>query len=180
MDNADSTSEQNKASIAVLTEFIQSNPDARELKRALAVKLAVMGKPYADITELLGLHKSSISTWKQSFVAQGLDGIRLGYQGSKSYLSIEQKAQVTSWLKTQVSWNLDELVSYLDEQYGVIYQSKQSYYDLFETAGISWKKSQKVNPKHDAEIVKNKREEIQDFWQEHEAEIERGELVVFF
>ena len=98
----------------------------------------------------------------------------------KIAVSIEQKAQVTSWLKTQVSWNLDELVSYLDEQYGVIYQSKQSYYDLFEVAGISWKKSPKVNPKHDAELVKNQREEIQDFLQEHEAEIERGELVVFF
>lgn len=108
MDNADSTSEQKKASIAVLTEFIQSNPDARELKRALAVKLAVVGKPDAEITELLGLHKSSISTWKQSFVTQGLDGIRLGYQGSKSYLSFLLDAQVTFWLKTQVSWNLDE------------------------------------------------------------------------
>lgn len=156
------------------------NPDARELKRALAVKLALAGKPYTEITELLGLHKSSISTWKHRFLAEGLDGIRLGYQGSKSYLSVEQKAQVTAWLKTQAYWNLDELVSYLDEHCGVVYQSKQSYYELFAQAGIAWKKSQKVNPKHDVELVKSKCEEIQDFLQVHEAEIESGQLVVFF
>jgi putative transposase len=180
MDNAHPTCEQNAASITALSEFIQSNPDARELKRTMAVKLALAGKPYAEITELLGLHKSSISTWKQRFMAQGLDGIRLGYQGSRSYLSVEQKTQVTTWLKTQAYWNLDELVNYLDQQYGVVYQSKQSYYELFAAAGIRWKKSPKVNPKHDAQLVKNKREEIQAFLQAHHAEIESGQVVVFF
>src|SRR4028119_481982 len=118
MNSAHPVDQQNEASIAVLTEFVQSNPDARELKRALAVKLVLAGKPYAEITELLGLHKSSISTWKQRFLAQGLDGIRLAYQGSKSYLTGEQKAAVMAWLKTQAYWNLDELVSYLDEHHG--------------------------------------------------------------
>lgn len=113
-------------------------------------------------------------------MAQGLNEIRLGYQGSKSYLSVAQKAQVTAWLKTQAYWNLDELVSYLDQQYGVIYQSKQSYYELFAAAEVSWKKSQKVNPKHDAELVKHKREEIQAFVQAHEAAIETEQLVGFF
>ena len=58
-------------------------------------------------------------------------------------------------------------VSYVDEQYSVIYQSKQSYYvklyggifparlyDLFDSAEISWKRSQKVSPKLDPELVK--------------------------
>lgn len=180
MNNAPPSFEQHPVGIAVLSQFIEQNPDSRELKRALAVKLALAGKPYSEITELLGLHKSSISTWKQRFLAEGLDGIRLGYQGSKSYLSVEQKAQVTAWLKTQAYWNLDELVSYLDEHYAVVYQSKQSYYELFAQAGIAWKKSQKVNPKHDVELVKAKREEIQGFLQAHDAEIEAGELGVFF
>lgn len=60
MDNTQPVYEQNEASIAVLSKFIQSDPDPRELKRALAVKLALAGHPYANITELLGLHKSAI------------------------------------------------------------------------------------------------------------------------
>lgn len=144
------------------------------------MKLALAGRSYADITNLLGLHKSSISTWKHRFIAQGLDGIRLGYQGSKSYLTPEQKAAVTAWLKTQTYWNLDELVSYVNQHYGVVYQSKQSYYELFSAAGIGWKKSQKTNAKYSAELVKNKRVEIQEFLQEHQAQIQAEQLVVFF
>lgn len=180
MNNALPAPQDNEASIAILTQLIENNPDARELKRALAVKMALAGNPYADITDLLGLHKSSISMWKQRFIAQGLAGIRLGYHGSSSYLTLEQKGEVTTWLKTREYWNLDELVSYLDEHYGVVYQSKQSYYALLSKAGISWKKSQKINPKFDPELVKNKREEIVDFLQEYQAEIEAGQLVVFF
>jgi len=32
-------------------EFIRSNPDARELKRALAVRMAIAGKPDVEITD---------------------------------------------------------------------------------------------------------------------------------
>jgi putative transposase len=166
--------------IIVLTEFIQSNPDAREVKRALAVKMALQGEPYANITKFLGMHKSGISTWKQKFEAQGLDGIKLAYKGAKSYLAPAQRVEITTWLKTIDYWNLDELVTYLDEHYGVIYQSKQSYYDLLSEAGISWKKSQKVNPKSNPELVKKKREELLEVWRQNQSEIETGRLAVFF
>lgn len=164
----------------ILTEFIQSNPEARELRRAVAVKMALAGEPYSKITKLIGMHKSCITSWKQKFLAKGLDGIKLGYQGSSSYLTPEQRAETITMLQTQKSWYLDELVSYLDEHYGVIYQSKQSYYDLLSAAGISWKKSQKVNPNANPELVKKKREEIQNFFRQNSAEIEAGQLVVFF
>ncbi len=166
--------------IAILTEFIQSNPEARELKRALAIKMAVEGEPYSKISKLVGIHKSCITTWKQKFEAKGLDGIKLGYQGSSSYLTTEQRTETITMLQTKNYWNLDELVTYLDEHYGVIYKSKQSYYELLSAAGISWKKSQKVNPSFDLELVKKKREEIRSFLSKNQAEIETGRLVVFF
>ena len=166
--------------ISILTEFIQSNPEARELKRALAVKLALQGTLYAEITKLLGMHKSCISKWKQKFETAGLDGIKLGYQGSKSYLTLEQRTEVITWLQTKGYINIDEVFTYLDEHYDVIYQSKQSYYELLSAAGISWKKSQKSNPRYNPELVKKKREEINDFLSQHSSEIESGQLVVFF
>jgi len=166
--------------ISILTEFIQSNPEARELKRALAVKLALQGTLYAKITTLLGMHKSCITKWKQKFETAGLDGIKLGYQGSKSYLTPEQRDVFITWLQTKTYINIDELFTYLDERYDVTYQSKQSYYDLMKAANISWKKSQKVNPRFNPELVKKKREEIVDFLSQHSSEIETGQLVVFF
>jgi len=166
--------------ISILTEFTQSNPSARELKRALAVKLALQGTPYAKITTLLGMHKSCITSWKQKFETAGLDGIKLGYQGSKSYLTLEERAEIITWLQTKEYINIDELFTYLDERYDVTYQSKQSYYDLLSAANISWKKSQKVNPRFNPELVKKKREEIVDFFSQHQTEIETGQLAVFF
>jgi putative transposase len=166
--------------LAILTSFIQSNSSAKEIKRAVAVKMALSGEPYSKITEMIGMHKSSITIWKQKFLSKGLDGIKLGYQGSSSYLNEAQRRETIMMLQRKNYWNLDELVTYLDEHYGVIYKSKQSYYDLLKDAGISWKKSQKVNPNSDPDLVKKRREEIQDFLRQNAAEIEAGQLIVFF
>jgi len=37
--------------VALLGEFIRSTSDARELKRALAVRMVVEGKPYSEIAD---------------------------------------------------------------------------------------------------------------------------------
>ncbi len=112
--------------IAILTEFIHRHPEARELKRAIAVKMALQGEPYSNITKVLGMNKSCITNWKQRFEAEGLDGIKLGYKGAKSYLTTEQHTEIMTWLKGKDYCNIDELVNYLYEHYGVIYQFKQS------------------------------------------------------
>jgi putative transposase len=138
----------------LLTEFIAGNPEPRELKRALAVKMALENQPYAHITKLLGIGKSSISYYKQRFEVQGLEGLKLGYQGLKGYLTEPQREEIISWLKTRDYWSFDELVTYIDVTYQVVYASRQSYYNLFSEADINWKKSQKVNPKSDPELVK--------------------------
>jgi len=49
----------------------------------------------------------------------------------------------------------------VQQDYDVVFDSKQSYYSLFEEAGISWKKTQKRNPKKDPELVKKKRQKLQ-------------------
>jgi putative transposase len=129
--------------IQQLRSFIRTNPDARELKRALAVKMALAEKPYAEISTLLEINRSVITYWKQRFIEQGIAGIKLGYQGAKSLLSTDERQEIIHWLETKKYWNLDELVTHIDVKYGVIYQSKQSYYDIFHEAGMSWKKNKR-------------------------------------
>ena len=48
------------------------------------------------------------------------------------------------------------LKAYIEERYQIVFSSQQSYYDIFEQAGLSWKKSQKRNPKTAPELVKKK------------------------
>ena len=166
--------------IAKLESFIKSNPDARELKRGLAVKMAIEEQPYKKISQLLGVSSFSVGDWKKNFKANGIEGIRLGYKGSKKYLTDEQLSEVTRWISSRDYWHLDELINYLDNQYGIIYKSKQSYYALFSMANVSWKRTQKVNPKSDEELVKKKAEEINSILANNQSEIESGETVVLF
>ncbi|WP_442949160.1 helix-turn-helix domain-containing protein [Nostoc sp.] len=56
---------------------MHSHPEAKEFKRAIAVKMALQGEPYSKITKLLGINKSYITNWIQRFEAEGLDGIKL-------------------------------------------------------------------------------------------------------
>jgi putative transposase len=141
--------------------------------------MALQDESYANITELLSMHKSCISSWKPKFVTQGLAGIKLAYKGAHSYLTPAQRTEVFAWLKAAQYWNLEALVTYSDEHYGLICQSKQSYYELFSSADISWNKSQKLNPKLDPKLVKE-RLEIVEFLAQNQSEIEIGQLVVFF
>jgi putative transposase len=147
-------------SLASLDEFIQSNPDARELKRALAVKMEQKGYSHEQIGEILGVSAKFVSKWKQIFLAAGLESLRLGYKGFKPYLDIDQKQQVIQWLNEQDYYSTPELIAYINQTFGVSFKSRQSYYDLLNEAKISWKKSQPKNPKADPEQVVQKREEV--------------------
>ena len=111
---------------------------------------------HSAIGSILGVSVSFISKWKYIFVEQGVTGLRLRYIGSKSYLNLAQKQIVLSWLKQKNSWHLSELKNYIEDGFNVVFESNQSYYDLFKEANISWKKTQKKNPRLDAELVAKK------------------------
>lgn len=143
-----------------LNDFISSNPDPRELKRALAVKFIKLGKRYREIMELLNVSLGFISKWQHIYEAQGTDGLKLGYEGRASYLNPEETEAVIQWLKTGEYWTLEQLRTHLRQEYGVEYKARRSYYDLLKRARISWKKTQKGNPKKDPLQVAAKQAEI--------------------
>jgi len=126
-----------------LNAFIESNPDPRELKRALAVRMTLRNYPHREIMLILQVCSGLISKWKQEFIFNGVEGLKLAYQGSRGYLNPEKKQQVLAWLKEKNSWNLKELEFYIASEFDVTFAKRSSYYDLFHEAGISWKKSQK-------------------------------------
>jgi len=50
-----------------LTEFIQSNPEPRELKRAITVSMQLQGYKQREIQEILSVSSGFISKWTQIF-----------------------------------------------------------------------------------------------------------------
>ena len=129
-----------------LEELIASNPDPRELKRALVVKMRLQGMKHREIQALLGVHSSYVSRWEKKYREGGVKKIRLGHKGSEGYLNEEQRIAVIEWIRQKGERNLWEVIEYLEKSCGVIYRSMQSYYQLLKSAGMSWQKGRKKVP----------------------------------
>jgi putative transposase len=132
-----------------LTVLSQSNPDSRKLERATAVTIYLQGYKHREIQDGLFVSSGFISKWTQLYQQPGASGLRLRHQGSVGYLDESEQQSVIRWLQSQAAWNLLELQNYLQDEYDVVFSSKQSYYALFHKARISWKKTQKRNPNAD-------------------------------
>jgi putative transposase len=113
MNNLQLQQKDREKEIAQLESFIKSDIDARELKRAIAVRMALSGNIYHEISKLLGVSNFFVGYWKKQFKTKGIAGIKLGHKGSKGYLAVRQNTEVIEWLKNKKYWNLDELVTYL-------------------------------------------------------------------
>lgn len=168
-----------EAELQILEEFIKTNPDSRELKRALGVKLALSGYAYRAIQEIIGVTPGFIAKWKKEFISAGIEGIILKYKGSRPYLNAEEKQELIQWIINQSHWDIWELETYVLETYEVVFKSRQSYYQLLKEARISWQKAEQVNPKKEPEEVKKKNEEISQLLESKKEEIQSGKLAVY-
>lgn len=162
-----------------LEKFIKSNPEPRELKRALAVQMLCQGLKPTKIGKILGVSAAFISKYKRIYALEGVEGLKLKHKGSQGYLSKRDRAQVFEWLRSQTQITVGELENHLEDNYGIKFCSKRSYYVLLKEAGLSWKKTQKKNPKRNEELVEAKHQEICDLLEDNRDEIESGRLVVY-
>ena len=162
-----------------LDDFIQSTSDHGEIKRALVVKWSLSGISYRQIIKLLNVSLGFISKWNNKFSLWGVKGLKMGYKGKQGYLSKSEKAEIILWLSQREMWDLAELAIYIESKYGVIYQSQQSYYSLFESAQVSWKNSQKKNPKGSPKLVEAKKKEINEYLETWQSDIKQGKLCGF-
>ena len=162
-----------------LRNLIETTSDLKEQKRAIAVMMWLEEIPSKKIQSILNVSQSYVSRNKDDYIDFGIEGIKTKYKGSKGYLSSEQHQDIIEHLKTKDHWNLRELEKHIKDNYGVVFKSKQSYYDLFHEAKISWKKTQKKNPKKDDQLVAEKKEKIEKNLEEHREDIEAEKIIVY-
>lgn len=143
-----------------LDEIINKSRDVREVKRALSVKMVHQGISPIQISSILNVSLQYVSKWKVKYASEGISSLFLSYKGSKSYLTQEQKQEIFQWIAQHKTLKISEIIAYIEHKYQVVYQSKQSYYDLLAQGGMSYHRSEPVNPRHDPERILAKREEI--------------------
>jgi putative transposase len=68
------------------------------------------------------------------------------------------------WLGAPETITLEEVRDEIEARYGIVYQSKQSYYDLLDASGWSYHRTEKGNPKRNEAQVLERREEIKKNW----------------
>jgi putative transposase len=147
-----------------LEAFIEQCGDVREMKRALSVKMGQAGLSGVTISELLQVSPQYVSKWQKRYEREGVQSLTLKYGGSQGYLSDEQVQGILAWIKGHVTLSLEALIAYIEQEYEVVYQSKQSYYALLEAGGMSYHKTEKVNPKRDESQVQTQQALIKKNW----------------
>jgi transposase len=147
-----------------LEEFIEKTKDGRELKRALSAKMKESGLSGTTISELLQVSPQFVSKWQQVYEAEGVERLYLRYKGSRGYLSKEEEESILSWIRDHSTLTVEDLITYVEETYGVLYQSRQSYYVLLRAGGLSYHKTEKVNPQRDELQVLAQQELVKKNW----------------
>jgi putative transposase len=143
-----------------INAFLDTTKDAREYKRALAVKLLLLDFEPHDIAEMLHVTESFVSKWKRQCFDHGVAVFTIKYHGYQGYLAPEQRQAITAWIKTQKTVNVDDLVAFVRATYGIEFKSRQSYYDMFAEAGITWKRAQSQHPNKDPDRIAAKKKRL--------------------
>lgn len=122
------------------------------------------GHTYREIRDVLQVSLGFVTACCQRYQEQGVEGLKLKYWGTQGYLKPNQKEELMAWLAQKDAWLLEEVVEHIEDAYGVVYRSPQSYYALLKQAGFSWKKSHSTHPDKDEAQVEEKKLKLWNYW----------------
>ena len=120
-------------------------PEGREIKRAIAVKMIILGFKTQDICDVLDVSDSFVSKWKTIYENEGAGGLRLRYKGGAGFLTESQRNQILFHLKDKPHYSVEELRDLIERRYGVVYQSR-----AFKVTGPSRAGRASGRPRHEA------------------------------
>jgi putative transposase len=132
-----------------------------------------------EISKILEVSVGFISKWNQAFESGDLAALKSSYQAGKGYLNQSERQAIIEWLVEQKTWDISDLEVYLIEQYDVVFQSRQSYYQILKSARITWQKGEQVNPRQDPELISKKNREIAQLLENNRPHIEARQLIVY-
>jgi hypothetical protein len=86
-----------------LEEIIDA-AEGREIKRAIAVKMVLLGFKTKDICDLLEVSDAFVSKWKIIYENEG--GLRLHYKGGPKFLTDAQRREICFHLRDKPHYSL--------------------------------------------------------------------------
>ena len=88
-----------------LEEIIDA-AEGREIKRAIAVKMVLLGFKTKDICDLLEVSDAFVSKWKIIYENEGASGLRLHYKGGPQFLTDAQRREIYFHLRDKPHYSI--------------------------------------------------------------------------
>ena len=141
-------------------------------ERAHAVILSMQDMAVPHIANILLREQDTIRDWLRSYEDTRVSSIFPSYSGNTnaSKLTNEQLAEVKKTLHSppesvsglpSAFWGVKQLKTYLQAEYGVVYESQQSYHHLFAISNFSFKLPEGFDRRRDDELVEQRMVEIE-------------------
>ena len=111
-----------------LEQVFKSTLDRRLRARCQAVLMAARGRARHEIAQDLGIHRTTLRLWVQSYRAQGLAGLPIQWAaGPQARIPEEWAPRIVTWVKggpascglQRANWTYAELAAYLYQQAGI-------------------------------------------------------------
>ncbi len=139
--------------------------------RAHCIILSMQGRSTPDIAAILLRREESVRDWVKSYAINRLTSIFPKYSGNTnaSKLSPEQLAEIIKTIQSTPDvedglpsefWSVGKLKSYLQAEYGVVYESERSYHHLFAVSHYSFKLPEGFDRRRNDELVKARIPEV--------------------
>lgn len=139
--------------------------------RAHCIILSMQDRSTPDIAAILLRREETIRDWVKSYLVDRLASIFPKYSGNTnaSKLTPEQLAEIIQTIQSTPDsenglpssfWSVGKLKSYLQAEYGVVYESERSYHHLFAVSHYSFKLPEGFDRRRNDELVKARMPEV--------------------
>lgn len=147
-----------------LKQFLKATRRPDERDRARAILKLIEGKRRKEVADFFDISLTTLGEWQQKFKKYGADGLRTKPQrGNRYQLSGEEKQAIKQVIHNKtpnelemkgVFWTVPLLRSYVKREYHVLYQSANTYRELFKFCGFSYHKPDTVNKRQNPHMRK--------------------------
>lgn len=122
----------------------------RLARRANALVLLDQGWSCEQVGRALLLDDDTIRTWFRLFEQDGVDGLAgFHYGGRASQLTAEQQDKLKSWVGETLPRTTREVGAWIQQEFGVTYESRSGLVALLHRLGLEHRKPQAVSRKLD-------------------------------
>ena len=161
----------------ILQNYFTRSPLVLIRLKALTILLRNKGVKQREIAEIIPREERTIQRWEKDFAQRRLASLFSGHADNEnaSKLTRQQKEEIRKTLKKPPSeyglpkefWDIPSLKNYIKAEFGVVYESMQSYHFLLKFSNLSFKYPDKFDiRRNETEIfqrLKEIRKEIKPF-----------------